>query len=89
MCCSASRKRSCSPLRTGTRNRKVSTSGLITLCLLITETLQRDPVAVNVMNTFVLADLIGPEITVNSINPGFCHSGLMRESVGIRGMIAA
>jgi hypothetical protein len=48
-----------------------------------------DMAAVNVMNAFVLADLIGPDVIVNSINPGFCHSGLMRESVGIKGLIAA
>ncbi|KAJ9113045.1 hypothetical protein QFC22_006141 [Naganishia vaughanmartiniae] len=45
--------------------------------------------AVNVMNVFVLAELIGPDVVVNAINPGFCHSGLMRETVGIKGMLAA
>jgi hypothetical protein len=44
--------------------------------------------AVNVLNAFTLADLAGPTIVVNSINPGFCHSGLMRETTGIAGFMA-
>ncbi|KAJ9117678.1 hypothetical protein QFC24_006392 [Naganishia onofrii] len=43
--------------------------------------------AVNVMNALTLADLLGPEIIVNTVNPGLCHSGLLRESVGIKGCL--
>ncbi|KAJ9091156.1 hypothetical protein QFC20_007714 [Naganishia adeliensis] len=42
--------------------------------------------AVNVLNVQTLADLAGPEIIVNAINPGFCHSSLTRDSVGIQGI---
>lgn len=45
--------------------------------------------AVNVLNSFILADLAGPDVIVNSINPGFCHSGLMRESTGIAGFMGS
>jgi hypothetical protein len=47
----------------------------------------RTTAAVNVMNALTLADLLGPEIIVNTVNPGLCHSGLLRESVGIKGCL--
>ncbi|GHJ88877.1 hypothetical protein NliqN6_5279 [Naganishia liquefaciens] len=43
--------------------------------------------AVNILNAFTLAELAGSNVIVNSINPGFCHSGLMRESTGIAGLM--
>ncbi|KAJ9094239.1 hypothetical protein QFC21_006065 [Naganishia friedmannii] len=43
--------------------------------------------AVNIMNAFILADLLGSEVIVNAVHPGLCHSGLMRESVGINGCL--
>lgn len=39
------------------------------------------------MNALTLADLLSPEIIVNTVNPGLCHSGLLRESDGIKGCL--
>ncbi|KAJ9113047.1 hypothetical protein QFC22_006143 [Naganishia vaughanmartiniae] len=43
--------------------------------------------AVNIMNAFILADLLCPDIIVNAVHPGLCHSSLMRESVGLKGCL--
>jgi hypothetical protein len=39
--------------------------------------------AINVLNVQTLAKLAGDKVIVNSINPGFCHSELTRNSTGI------
>lgn len=36
--------------------------------------------AINVLNVQTISQLAGDKVIVNSINPGFCHSELMRNS---------